>query len=112
VLAARAGRRRRGWRGLAAAACAAWFLLSAGARALLSGAVAQDVALRGAASALLPALVVLAFAAALVLQAMLPARMDRPRWRAAYVHLLNGGYVNARVDRWLRRAWPLPAAAR
>ena len=96
--------------GLAAAVCFGYFVLAAGARALLAGAVAPDAAVRGIGSAVLPMAVVAAFVAALLLQAMLPTHLQRPRWRAAYVHLLNGFYVNARIDQWLRRWWPLQAA--
>jgi NAD(P)H-quinone oxidoreductase subunit 5 len=42
---------------------------------------------------------VVAFAAIIVLQNMLPAVADSPRWRAAYVHLKNGLYANALYDR-------------
>ena len=96
--------------GLAAAVCFAYFALAAGARALLAGAVAPDVAAQGVGSFVLPLAVVAAFVAALLLQAMLPTHVHRPRWRAAYVHLLNGFYVNARIDQWLRRQWPLRSA--
>jgi NAD(P)H-quinone oxidoreductase subunit 5 len=93
--------------GLAATVCIAYFALQAGAETLLRGAVAPTVAAHGAADLLLPALVVMAFAAAFLLQALLPHRAHRPAWRAAYVHLANGLYVNTFANRAVQRVWPL-----
>jgi NAD(P)H-quinone oxidoreductase subunit 5 len=98
--------------GLAATVCIAYFALQVGAETLLLGAVAPTVAAQGAADLLLPALVVTAFAAAFLLQALLPHRAHRPAWRAAYVHLANGLYVNTFANRAVQRVWPLDPRSR
>ncbi len=88
---------------LAVIATAAWFALQAGADRLFAGTLAPAPS----GSLLLPILVTAAFAAAFMLQALLPHRTDRPRWRAAYVHLSNGLYVNTVANRLVARLWPL-----
>ena len=42
---------------------------------------------------------VIAFGSAIVLSALLPALVDRPAWRAFYVHLKHGFYANTVFDR-------------
>jgi NAD(P)H-quinone oxidoreductase subunit 5 len=88
---------------LAVIATAAWFALQAGADRLFAGTLPPAPS----GSLLLPMLVTAAFAAAFMLQALLPHRADRPRWRAAYVHLSNGLYVNTVANRLVARLWPL-----
>ena len=47
-------------------------------------------------------LIVAVFAALLLVQQMLPRMQHSPFWRAAYVHLYNGLYVDTVFTRWLR----------
>jgi NAD(P)H-quinone oxidoreductase subunit 5 len=97
---------------LAGAVAGAYFLLQAGAAALLRGAVAPTVGAHGPGDLVLPVLVVAAFAAMFVAQALLASHGDRPRWRAAYVHLANGLYANTLLNRAVARVWPVHAATR
>lgn len=102
-------------RGIAAAALvsAAYFALQLGFAHLLAGTVAPEAPPRTAFDAVLGAVLIGAFLAVLVLQALLPRRAERPAWRAAYVHLFNGLYVNAAADRLIGRFWPVaPQGAR
>jgi len=47
---------------------------------------------------------VIAFGSVIMLSALLPALMGHPAWRAFYVHLKNGFYANALLDRFIRTA--------
>lgn len=49
-------------------------------------------------------LAVAAFGSVTLLSALLPALVNRPRWRAFYVHLKNGFYANALFDRFIGTA--------
>jgi NAD(P)H-quinone oxidoreductase subunit 5 len=72
--------------------------------------VAPTVAAHGPAGLVLPALVVAAFAAAFLAQSLLGTHAQRPRWRAAYVHLANGLYVNTYANRLVECLWPVRPA--
>jgi NAD(P)H-quinone oxidoreductase subunit 5 len=99
--------------GTAALVSAAYFALQLGFAQLLHGAVAPEAPPRNAFDLVLGGVLIAAFLAVLVLQALLPRRAERPAWRAAYVHLLNGLYINAAADRLIRRFWPVtPQGAR
>ncbi len=98
--------------GLAAAVCVAYFALQLGAHRLLASALPAPVPLGGVFATTLAVLVVLAFMLVLVLQSELPYRAATRHWRAAYVHLHNGLYLNALANRLVQRLWPArPAAA-
>lgn len=97
--------------GFAVAVAVAYFALQLGAERLLAEALPPPVA-RGPLDLALVGLVVLAFGAVLVLQNLLPYRAAAPRWRALYVHLLNGLYVNTLADRLVARFWPVAATGR
>lgn len=76
----------------------AFFSLEAGAHELLYGALPSAVD-RGAVHLALVAGVLLAFGVVVVLQILHPAWADDPRRRRWAVHLRNGLYVNAVLDR-------------
>lgn len=100
---------------LAAVVCVAYVGLTAAFRALLGGAVAADVAARSPTDMLLPALTVALFALAAFVQSQLGALSAHPFGRALYVHLANGLYVNAwlnrQFDRWTPTSPPSVAPA-
>ena len=92
--------------------CVAYFALQLGAHRLLASALPAPVPLSGVFATTLAVLVVLAFMLVLVLQSELPYRAATRRWRAAYVHLHNGLYLNALANRVVQRLWPArPGAA-
>ncbi len=84
--------------GLALAVAVAFFVLEAGAHELLYGTV-PDLAGRGAVQLGLAAAVLAVFAVVVVLQVLEPARPSSARRRAWAVHLRNGLYANALLDR-------------
>jgi NAD(P)H-quinone oxidoreductase subunit 5 len=96
--------------GTAAVVCVAYLAFTGAFRLLLAGAVAPDVAAHSPSGLLLPAAVVATFALAWWLQSQLPALAARPLWRRLYVHLANGLYVNAWVNRRIACAWPVRPA--
>lgn len=86
--------------GMAALVTIAFFILEVTAEALLGRAVAVYPALS------MPVMIavvtaVIIFVAVMVLSAFLPALVNRPAWRAFYVHLKQGFYANALFDRVL-----------
>lgn len=92
---------------LAAAATAlAFFVLEMGAAVVLGGAV-PIVALRGADTLVLMALVTLAFAFAATMQLLVPALATSPRWASLYVHVRSGFYANAFLDRLVGAMRPI-----
>ncbi len=94
---------------LAAAATAlAFFVLEKGASHVLRGAV-PVVALHGADTIVLMTAVTLLFAAAATVQLLIPALARAPRWAALYVHLRNGLYANAWLDRLVGALRPAAA---
>lgn len=85
----------------------AYFLFQKAFALLLGASVAHNAPLHPA----LAALVVALFFLLMLLQILLPHRLHRPRWRAAYVHLSNGLYLDAVFTRLAHRIWPVRAQA-
>jgi len=81
----------------------AFFALELSAAALLGNAVAVFPT-PDTATLIAMVLAVIAFGGVTLLSALLPALVDRPAWRAFYVHLKNGFYANALFDRFIRTA--------
>lgn len=79
----------------------AFFALELAGAALLGGAVAVFPT-PNTPTVIAMVLTVLAFAGVTLLSALLPTLAQRPAWRALYVHLKNGLYVNALFDRFLQ----------
>ncbi len=98
--------------GFSAAASIVYFALQAATAFLLGGVIPLATPLGPIGLALLAG-VLTAFAAAIVLQALAPAR-GRPLARALYVHIANGFYANALFNRLVGalrlRATPAPRA--
>jgi NAD(P)H-quinone oxidoreductase subunit 5 len=90
----------------AALVAAVWFALHAGAEHVLAAVLPATQPLGGPLQALLPALVILSFAALTLFQAGLADRQLSPRWRNWYVHVANGFYVNTVANRLALRLWP------
>jgi NAD(P)H-quinone oxidoreductase subunit 5 len=84
--------------GLALAVALAFFVLEAGAHELLYGTV-PDLAGRGAVQLGLLAVLLVAFAGVVLLQVLEPTRPSTRRRRAWAIHLRNGLYANAVLDR-------------
>ncbi len=93
--------------GLAAAVAVAYFALQLGAESIMAGSLPEKQALRGPLDLAIVGLVIVLFGAVTVLQNTMPYRMSEPRWRALYVHLFNGLYVNALTNRLVARVWPV-----
>lgn len=93
--------------GLAAAVAVAYFALQLGAEHLMVGSLPEKQALRGPLALSIVGVVIVLFGAVTVLQNTMPYRMSEPRWRALYVHLFNGLYVNALTNRLVQRWWPV-----
>jgi NAD(P)H-quinone oxidoreductase subunit 5 len=85
-----------------------WFALQAGAAMLFAASLPARIAERGLLSPVLCVLVVLAFAALLVLNVARRGGLPGSALGALYVHLRNGLYVNAAINARLARR---PAAA-
>jgi len=84
--------------GMAFGVTLAFFSLETGAHALLLNTV-PDAGLRTALHSTLMVIIVVAFAAVVLLQILEPAHGTSPRRRALAVHLRNGLYANALFDR-------------
>lgn len=93
--------------GLASAVAVGYFALQWGAEQLMVGSLPEKQALRGPLDLSIVGLVIVLFGAVTVLQNTMPYRMSEPRWRALYVHLFNGLYVNAVTNRLVQRWWPI-----
>ncbi|MEM8605473.1 MAG: NADH-quinone oxidoreductase subunit L [Myxococcota bacterium] len=93
--------------GLAAGVAVAYFALQLGAERLMLGSLPEKQALRGPLDLSIVGIVIVLFGAVTVLQNTMPYRMSEPRWRAIYVHLFNGLYVNAFTNRLVQRWWPV-----
>ena len=92
----------------AVAVAVAYFSLQFGAKTLLADSLPASQPLRGSLDLAIVALVTLSFGAVTVLQSMLPNQASALRWRALYVHLVNGLYVNTITNRLVLRFWPSP----
>jgi len=87
----------------------AYFVFQKAFALLLGRAVAHGVQPHPA----LATLVVALFFLLMLVQILLPRRLHDPRWRAAYVHLANGLYLDIVVTRLAQGIWPArkPAAS-
>jgi NAD(P)H-quinone oxidoreductase subunit 5 len=93
--------------GLAVAVAVAYFGLQFGFEQLMVGSLPEKQALRGPFDLAIVAAVIVMFGAVTVLQNTMPYRMSDSKWRAMYVHLFNGFYVNAWTNRLVQRWWPV-----
>jgi NAD(P)H-quinone oxidoreductase subunit 5 len=98
--------------GIGVAVIAAYFTLQLAFAALLSPAIAA----RGAATTagqLVAVAILLGFAATVLLQVHVQQHRYEQPWRAFYVHLFNGFYLNLVANRVVEALWPLkPAPSR
>jgi NAD(P)H-quinone oxidoreductase subunit 5 len=92
---------------LAVAVAVAYFGLQFGFEQLMVGSLPEKQALRGPLDLAIVAAVIVMFGAVTVLQNTMPYRMSDSKWRAMYVHLFNGFYVNAWTNRLVQRWWPV-----
>jgi len=92
---------------LGGGAALAYFLAHKGAAWLLAGVVPDQQSLRSPLDLVVMALVIASFAAVTVLQRLMPHQRDHPLWRAAYVHLRNGLYLDTLLNRLVQRVWPV-----
>ena len=92
---------------LAVAVAVAYFGLQFGFEQLMVGSLPEKQALRGPFDLAIVAAVIVMFGAVTVLQNTMPYRMSDSKWRAMYVHLFNGFYVNAWTNRLVQRWWPV-----
>jgi NAD(P)H-quinone oxidoreductase subunit 5 len=97
--------------GLAAGVAVTYFALQLGFEHLMTGTLPPKGSVRGPFDLAIVALVIVMFGAVTVLQNTMPYRMHDARWRAMYVHLFNGFYVNAATNRFVQRFWPVDSTA-
>lgn len=97
--------------GLAAGVAVAYFTLQLGFEHLMAGTLPPKGSVRGPFDLALVGAVVVMFGAVTVLQNTMPYRMHDSRWRAIYVHLFNGFYVNAATNRLVERFWSVDKTA-
>jgi NAD(P)H-quinone oxidoreductase subunit 5 len=96
--------------GVAVAVLAAYFTLQLGAAALVGGALPPK-APASAIDQIVAVVIMLGFAAVLLLQIQVQLhRYERP-WQAFYVHLFNGFYLNLVANRVVAVLWPLKRTA-
>jgi NAD(P)H-quinone oxidoreductase subunit 5 len=93
--------------GLAAGVAVAYFALQVGFEQLMAGSLLPKGSVHGPFDLAIVATVVVMFGAVTLLQNTMPYRMHDARWRAMYVHLFNGFYVNAATNRLVERFWPV-----
>jgi NAD(P)H-quinone oxidoreductase subunit 5 len=86
---------------MAVAVTLAFFALELGAKAVLGDVVAVFPT-PDTATLIAMITAVIAFGTVTLLSAVLPSLVQRPAWRAFYVHLKNGFYANALFDRLIR----------
>lgn len=92
--------------GIAGLVAAAYFALQWAAEKLFAGVLPAILPLRGPADLVIVILVLVSFAAAMVLQNLLGSLAGGAIWQAAYVHLSNGLYVNSLANRFALKFWP------
>jgi NAD(P)H-quinone oxidoreductase subunit 5 len=95
--------------GVAVLVVAGYFALQKLAAAVFASSLAPTTT-GGFGDWLAAGLVVAAFAALAILQALLPILAPLPTWRALRAHVASGFYVNTFVNRQLLRLWPTGAA--
>lgn len=93
--------------GASAGVVTAYFALHRAFGALLAPSLPSAKVPSGVAEDVLLSVIVAAFVGLLALQQMLPRIMAKPAWRAVYVHLYNGLYVDLLMTRWLCRRNPV-----
>ncbi|MDE2465580.1 MAG: NADH-quinone oxidoreductase subunit L [Alphaproteobacteria bacterium] len=84
------------------------FGLQAAAAHFLASSTPDALPLRGPLEAILGGLILSGFVAALFAQSRLNRSGRSDLWRAVYVHLSNGLYVNTVANRWAITLWPDP----
>lgn len=89
--------------GLSAAVVTAYFALHSIFTTLLAPSLPSAPVPTGIAEDILLAVIIAVFLGLLALQQLIPTIMKRPRWRAVYVHLYNGLYVDMVFTRLLLR---------
>jgi len=92
---------------LAGGTALAYFALHHGAALLMADVVPAKQTVRSPFDLVIVALVVVSFAAVTVLQRVVPYHRDRPIWRAAYIHVRNGFYLDTAFNRVVQRVWPV-----
>jgi len=83
----------------------AYFALQAAMEAVTSGSLPPGQPLRGGLDLFVAILVVVSFGGVLVLQSQMSRRPDDPFWRAVYVHLASGFYLNTLANRMVLSMW-------
>jgi NAD(P)H-quinone oxidoreductase subunit 5 len=91
---------------LAVLTALAYLGLQWGAERAFAGTLAPMPALYGVFDTAIVAAVILSFGAVTLFQMVSPGLAQTPRWKALYVHLSNGFYVNTFANRLAVRAWP------
>ncbi|KAA2244068.1 NADH-quinone oxidoreductase subunit L [Salinarimonas soli] len=84
----------------------AYFALQAVAEHLMASSLPATLPLRGPFDLAIVALVVLSFAGLVVFQSLMARHAQAPAWRALYVHLSHGLYLNTLANRLVLRHWP------
>jgi NAD(P)H-quinone oxidoreductase subunit 5 len=95
---------------LAACVATAYFGLQWLAARLTADVLPSTLALRGPFDLAIIAIVVCGFAAIIVVQGLLPERIETPRWQRWHAHVVNGFYVNTLANRFVLRFWPTAPA--
>jgi NAD(P)H-quinone oxidoreductase subunit 5 len=93
---------------LAGLVAAAYFGLQAGVEKLMAGSLPATQDLRGPLDLAIVVMVILSFAAVTIFQSLMASRAKTPFWRALYVHLSHGLYLNTVANRLVLRHWPRP----
>ena len=91
---------------------ASFFALHAGTEVLVAGSLPLSQPLHGPMGFALIALVIVSFAGVTLFQSVMTRHAISPFWRAAYVHLSQGLYLNSLANRLVLRAWPRRPAPR
>lgn len=91
---------------LAAVVAFAYFGLQWAAEKALMHALPPAQQLRDPLDFVIIVMVITAFAAVTVFQTILPRRSSATRWKALYIHVANGLYVNTVANRLVLRFWP------
>ena len=95
---------------LAVGVATAYFGLQWLAARLTADVLPSALALRGPFDLAIIAIVVSGFAAIIVVQGLLPDRIEAPRWQRWHAHVVNGFYVNTLANRFVLRFWPTAPA--
>jgi NAD(P)H-quinone oxidoreductase subunit 5 len=96
---------------LTVAVALAYFALQAGAERLMATSLPATLPLQEPLDLAIVVLVVLSFAGLVVFQSLMARHAQAPAWRALYVHLSHGLYLNTLANRLVLRHWPRAASA-